>query len=90
IIVDQTITVGEVQRKLEKLTEKDQLIEQIFLFDIFQGAPLTAGKKSLSFRIVYRSETKTLKEKKILKHHQNISRNLIKEFDADLPAGTTV
>ncbi len=85
LIVEQSVPVGAVLEKMNRLTEKDALVETIFLFDAFDGKPLEEGKKSLSFRVVYRSANKTLTEKNVQKLHKKISSSIIREFDADLP-----
>ncbi|OGR26094.1 MAG: phenylalanine--tRNA ligase subunit beta [Desulfobacterales bacterium RIFOXYA12_FULL_46_15] len=85
IIVNRSVTVGRVLEQIETFSGKDPLIEKVFLFDLFEGTPLSDGKKSLSFRIVYRSWEKTLKEKNIQKIHEAISKMLLDEFDAYLP-----
>jgi len=85
IIVDRSITVGAILEQLELIAEKQSLIERTFLFDAFEGQPLPADKKSLSFRVVYRSASKTLKEKNIKKLHVNISQSIVDFFHADLP-----
>ena len=85
IIVNRSITVGAVLKQMKIFSGKEPLIEKIFLFDAFEGPPLSDGKKSLSFRIIYRSEEKTLKEKNIQKVHETISKMLLNEFDAYLP-----
>ncbi|WP_322787261.1 phenylalanine--tRNA ligase subunit beta [Desulfobacula phenolica] len=85
IIVDSAVAVGEILKQIESIAEKQSLIEKVFLFDTFEGQPLSEGKKSLSFRLVYRSSNKTLKEKNIKKLHTDISKTLIDRFDADLP-----
>src|SRR3989339_1585301 len=85
IIVSSSITVGSVLKQMEVFSGKEPLIEKIFLFDAFEGPPLSDGKKSLSFRIIYRSEEKTLKEKNIQKIHETLSKMLLNEFDAYLP-----
>lgn len=85
IIVDSAVTVGEILKQIELMAEKQSLIEKVFLFDTFEGRPLSDGKKSLSFRVVYRSPSKTLKEKNIKKLHTDISKTLLDRFDADLP-----
>lgn len=85
IIVDSSVTVGEILTQIEQKFKKESLIEKVFLFDAFEGKPLTEGKKSLSFRVVYRSVSKTLKEKNIKKLHTNISKTIIDMFNADLP-----
>ena len=85
IIVDRSIPVGEILEQIESISKKQSLIEKTFLFDAFEGKPLPEGKKSLSFRVVYRSAAKTLKEKNIKKLHVNISRSIVDLFHADLP-----
>jgi phenylalanyl-tRNA synthetase beta chain len=85
IIVSSSVAVGSVLKQMDAFSGREPLIEHILLFDAFEGAPLFEGKKSLSFRIVYRSEEKTLKEKNIQKIHEALSNMLLKEFDAYLP-----
>lgn len=85
IIVDRSVTVGAILKQIVLIAKKESLIEKVFLFDAFQGDPLAEGKKSLSFRIVYRSANKTLKEKNIKKLHVNISNAVLDMFHADLP-----
>ena len=86
---DMTIIVG---KEIEGLTLKihldrlnEPMIESIDLVDVFEGPPITAGKKSLSFRITYLSETETLQDDKINDIHQRITHCLVKDFDATLP-----
>jgi len=85
IIVDKSITIGTVLEQFEKISQKQSLIENVFLFDAFEGQSLSENKKSLSFRLVYRAANKTLKEKNIKKLHTNISKTIIDMFNADLP-----
>ncbi len=85
LIVDRQIPVGDVMDQMKTIAEKEFLVEDMYLFDLFEGSPLAEGKKSLSFRIVYRSENKTLTEKHIRKLHSAISSRLVKAFHADLP-----
>ena len=86
MIVDEAVAAGDVCDDLLRHTRDNSLVEDVFLFDVYQGAPLAEGQKSLSFRIVYRSAEKTLKEKKIKGLHSTISGWLIKQYDATLPA----
>ncbi len=85
LIVDRSVTVGAILNQIELISKKQSLIEKVFLFDVYEGQPLPEGKKSLSFRVVYRSASKTLKEKNIKKLHVNISKTIIDQFNADLP-----
>jgi phenylalanyl-tRNA synthetase beta chain len=85
LIVDDQVPVGDVLEEMKAIAQKEFLVEDMYLFDLFEGSPLAKGKKSLSFRIVYRSENKTLTEKHIRKLHAAISSRLVKTFHADLP-----
>jgi phenylalanyl-tRNA synthetase beta chain len=85
IIVDRAVTVGAIMKHIGLISKKESLIETVFLFDVFEGQPLAEDKKSLSFRVVYRSANKTLKEKNIKKLHVNISNAILVQFNADLP-----
>jgi len=85
LIVDAGTRAGEVLNELEALVALEKLAESARLFDMYQGSTLPEGKKSLSFRVVYRSEEKTLKDKMIKGLHEKISHALIRKFDADVP-----
>ncbi len=81
-----------VQRELEsaRLVEAVQaldepLVEQVLIFDHYEGAPVPAGRKSISLRITYRSDQVTLADEQINRLHQWISAHLLNIFDADLP-----
>jgi phenylalanyl-tRNA synthetase beta chain len=85
LIVDRHIPVGDVLDQMKDIAGNENLVENMYLFDLFEGSPLADGKKSLSFRIVYRSDAKTLTEKHIRKLHAAISSRLVEIFHADLP-----
>jgi phenylalanyl-tRNA synthetase beta chain len=83
LIVDKKIASGNLLKFVDALEE--ELIENIHLFDIFDGKPIPAGMKSISFRITYRSSARTLEDDEVNRLHKNISARLLKEFDASLP-----
>lgn len=83
VIVDLNIEGLLLKSHLIQLDEP--LIESIDLIDVFEGSPIPDGKKSLSFRVTYRSDEKTLVDNMINDIHQRITHSLIKAFDADLP-----
>jgi len=85
IIVEKSVTIGAILDQFEKISQKQSLIEQVSLFDVFEGEAFSENKKSLSFRVVYRAANRTLKEKNIKKLHTNISKTIIDLFNADLP-----
>ncbi len=85
LIVDAGIPVGSMLSELKVLADQQPVVERIFLFDLFEGEPIAEGKKSLSFRVVYRDAEKTLTEKKVKKLHSQISQKILDIFDAELP-----
>jgi len=83
IIVNKDTESGAILECIDNIQE--QLIENIQLFDVFTGDPISLGKKSVSIRVTYRSNKKTLEDEDVGKIHKTIADRLIKEFDAGLP-----
>jgi phenylalanyl-tRNA synthetase beta chain len=90
IVRDLSIIVGrdvESMRILENVKHMgEELIEDIHLFDVFEGDPVPPGRKSLSLRITYRSLEETLQDETATRIHKAVAERLMKAFDADLPA----
>lgn len=84
LIVDLGLESGRILNRVEQINE--DLIEKLQLFDVFDGKPIPSGKKSISFRIVYRSSDRTLEDEEINRLHQEITGKLLEEFKATLPA----
>jgi phenylalanyl-tRNA synthetase beta chain len=86
---DATLIVGqemEADTILAQVRQLDQpLVEEVQLFDVFQGKPLPENAKSISLRIIYRSDQKTLEDDTINQLHQEITASLVEKFKADLP-----
>jgi phenylalanyl-tRNA synthetase beta chain len=83
IIVDRGVETQTVLETVENIRE--DLVENLHLFDVFEGTPIAAGKKSVSFRITYRSSDKTLEDDDVNDLHKSITAKLLKAFDATLP-----
>ena len=83
IIVDRGVETQSVLEAVDNFQEK--LIENLHLFDVFEGDPIAAGKKSVSFRITYRSPGKTLEDDDVNDLHKSITERLLNLFDATLP-----
>jgi phenylalanyl-tRNA synthetase beta chain len=83
VIIDRGIETQTVLEAVENFQEK--LIENLHLFDVFEGDPIPAGKKSVSFRNTYRSPGKTLEDDDVNDLHKSITERLLNAFDATLP-----
>jgi phenylalanyl-tRNA synthetase beta chain len=83
IIVDRRIETQTVLDAVDDIGE--ELVERLHLFDVFEGDPIAAGKKSVSFRVTYRSSAKTLEDDDVNDLHKAITDKLLHAFDATLP-----
>jgi phenylalanyl-tRNA synthetase beta chain len=84
LIIPEAIPAADVLAEAHSLDA--DLLEDVYFFDRFSGGPIPAGKVSLSFRLVYRSEERTLTDGDITTLHKKISDHLVEQFDALLPA----
>lgn len=69
-----------------KLIEKNggKILEDVKLFDVYQGEQIPEGYKSMAFSIIYRGIDRTLKDKEVTKQHSKIVKALEREFEAKL------
>jgi phenylalanyl-tRNA synthetase beta chain len=83
LIIDKQI---ESHRILDRVkTMEANIVEGVQLFDVFMGETIPEGKKSVSFRITYRSADQTLEDESVNRIHAAICDKVIKDFCADLP-----
>ena len=60
------------------------LIERVDVFDEYTGAPISEGRKSLAYKVFYRSPERTLTDHEVNAVHEDLTRQLCAEFDATL------
>ncbi len=82
LILDNTVEVQGITDYLKGLGE--DLIEYIEIFDVYEGKPIPQGKKSVAFRIIYRSPEKTLEDAEVNDLHEEISKKVLEHFKAEL------
>ena len=82
IVVDESTLAGDVEDTINK--SGGNLVEKISLFDIYRGAQIEKGKKSMAYAIVYRDPQKSLTDKDVNKVHDRILQNLEKNLGAEL------
>jgi phenylalanyl-tRNA synthetase beta chain len=80
VIVDEAISAAEVAETLRKAA--GGLAEAVQLFDLYRGAPVPAGKKSLAFRLVYRDPEATLTDKRVDSAHAAVIAAAEQRFGA--------
>lgn len=59
----KTVLAGEVEEIIR--TKGGRLLESYELFDVYEGAQLTAGYKSLAYKIVFRAGDRTLTDEEV-------------------------
>jgi phenylalanyl-tRNA synthetase beta chain len=85
LILDRSIEAQAVLTAVGAMNM--DLLESIQLFDVFSGGPVPMDKRSLSFRLTYRSPEKTLDDSAVNELHQFVTDRLLAVFPATLPGG---
>ena len=76
LILDKSINFSEI----EEIIYSENLVENCFVFDIYQGDEIPENKHSISLRINYQSLYETLSSKRLDKIEKNILKNLEKKL----------
>jgi phenylalanyl-tRNA synthetase beta chain len=82
IIVDEDLPAGRMQDLIRQTGGK--VVRQVKLFDLFRGAQIGEGKKSLAYSITYQAADRTLTDKDVSAIRQKIIRRLEQELGAKL------
>jgi len=82
LVVDEGLPALDVQRALLKAGYP--LVTEALLFDIYRGAQVDAGKKSLAFALTYQSPSKALNERDVAKLRKRILKQVTKQLNATL------
>ena len=82
LVVPVSVAAGDMMQAVR--LSKDALIEDVALFDVFQGKNIQTGYKSVALSITYRSTAKTLTEKNVEKSNTKIVSLLAETFGASL------
>ncbi|HEX2912158.1 MAG TPA: phenylalanine--tRNA ligase subunit beta [Chloroflexia bacterium] len=81
IVVRDELPAGQVQALIKETGGK--LMTEVTLFDLYRGAPIPEGKKSLAFRLSFYPQDKTLTEDEVTKIRQRIEGRLVRELGAE-------
>jgi phenylalanyl-tRNA synthetase beta chain len=80
LLVDASVPAAKVTQAIAG----SALVTQATLFDVYEGAPLPAGKRSLAYAVHFQSLEKTLTEQEVADARKRIIRRLEHEFGAEL------
>ena len=76
------ISVAELERTIKKAG--GTLLESVTLFDEYLGENVPEGRRSLAFRLVYRTSDRTLKDEDVEPIHKKVRDALVEKFSVDL------
>ncbi|VAX34161.1 Phenylalanyl-tRNA synthetase beta chain [hydrothermal vent metagenome] len=82
LLVDSTIASEEILALIRSFPS--ELIEDIWVFDLYQGKNIPAEKRSLGFTIQCRAKDRTLTDEEVDYLHQEITTYLIKKTGGQL------
>lgn len=82
LIVDVHIEAERVYQVI--LQAGGKLLTSVQLFDVYQGEPIEAGKKSLAYRLTYQAEDRTLTDEEVAKIRRRIVQRVEQELGATL------
>jgi len=74
MVVKKEMTVGEIEEVMEKKAGK--ILEDLSVFDVYEGAQIGAGFKSVAFNLTFRSKDHTLTEEEITSAMDRILKGL--------------
>ncbi|MSQ24165.1 MAG: phenylalanine--tRNA ligase subunit beta [Chloroflexi bacterium] len=80
IVLDESIAHAQVHNAIQ--AAGGPLLEALSLFDLYQGAPIPPGKRSLAFSLIFRSPERTLAEEEVVAAMDAIQANLTAQFGA--------
>ncbi len=87
LIVDEGITNAQIETAIRKAGGK--LLKDVRLFDVYRGASLPAGKKSMAYALTYQTDEKTLTDEDVAKVREKIVRVAERELNAKLRGSAT-
>jgi len=82
LLIDEEVSAQQVLDALRQVRLKD--LEDIVLFDVYRGASLPPGKKSLAIRARYRALDRTLTDEIVQGLHAKLIQVLQKSLGAEL------
>jgi len=79
LVIDSSVRYTDVVRTMK---EASLILENIELFDIYQGQQISEGQCSYAFHLTYRSSEKTLSSDEVEKAQQQVVASISKKFKA--------
>jgi phenylalanyl-tRNA synthetase beta chain len=85
VILDELTESGLIDGIIRR--EGGELVESVSIFDVYKGGKIGPNRKTVSYRIIYRSKEGTLDGNMINKLHEKITGRIMKETGGTLSEG---
>lgn len=82
LILDEHITAAAVRSVIDEF--KSPYIEGVELFDAYRGKNIPENRKSLAFRIIYRSPDRTLTDDEVEQVHQELVEFILRKTGGEI------
>lgn len=82
IVVDDAVKSADIRKAI--IEGGGDLIEDVWIFDLYRGKNIPDGKKSLAYGIKYRLADRTLTDEEVDNAHREIARLLNDRYGAEL------
>jgi phenylalanyl-tRNA synthetase beta chain len=82
VVLDESWPDAEIERAI--LATGAPLLVDVTLFDLYRGAPIPAGKKSLAYSLTYRATDRTLTDDEVMGVERRVVESLASRFGAYL------
>ncbi|GLB46774.1 phenylalanine--tRNA ligase beta subunit [Philodulcilactobacillus myokoensis] len=82
ILVDKNVTNKEIVSAIQK--RGGAFLNQVHLFDLYDGAHIPSGKKSMAYTLTYQDQHDTLQNEVVDKSMKKIQRDLKQQFNVTI------
>jgi len=82
VVVDRAMEAESIMDAIRAL--RQPYVEEVSLFDLYQGPPIPEGKKGITYRIRYQANDRTLTDEEVNQYHEKIFSRLKEVFQLDL------
>jgi len=82
LLIDQTIKSVKIEQKIKSVG--GNLLESVVLFDVYEGKGIPSDKRSVAFRMNFRSDARTLEAEEVNRLYQKITDVITSEFKAQI------
>ena len=82
VVVDKTLESERVMETIQSF--RQPFVDEVSLFDLYEGPPIPEGKKGISYRIRYQAKDRTLTDEEVNQYHEKILSRLKEVFSLEL------